>query len=345
MKSKGFDKWISLKTKEPLVITGCYGSGKTYYINDLSKNKYIIKFINISISPVVPIEHLLLNKPYIFVLDNCEEYDKESSLQDFYNSIKDKHPNIIFICEINNLNRFSFLNMFQIIKINKLPYYKFKSLTKSPFNSKTYYDKYYNGDLRQYLSQSKMGIIFKTDEFLEKKELMLKLVNKEKPKISEFKIIHSIICESYLKSQYYKQISEVLLNTLKIYNSNEINSWINIYYPMYYFNNTMIDFEYKNISWTKVSNLKYKKKSIQNIRRQIDIQHVGYDNVYKILELRNELLQLIEFKKLKEVKLKLNYYNIPYIYLNYFPKLQINDKYTTYVSRLKSFYSYVNNSK
>lgn len=345
MNQKYFDKWIKQTNKMPIVITGHYGCGKTEHILSLTKNKYIVKFLDTKTQPTVPVESFLYKKPFIFVIDNCEEYDKESVLHEYYIRHKDTFYNFVFICETQNFSRFSFLQEFNIYTMKKLPYYKFQKLTKKPFNSKYYYDNYYTDDLRQYLLQSKLGVLFKKDDFLEKKEIVNLLVQGKKPKLSEYRYLHTILSESYNKSIYYREISDCLMDTLNVYHISELNHWINIYRPFYYLKKTNIDFQYKNILWTKLSNLKYKKKTLQNIRRVIDIKFVGYESYSKILELRLTIMKCIEKKDFENLLALLDKYSIPHIYLNYFPKLQTNDKYKDYVSRLKSFNSYVVNTK
>ena len=92
--------------------------------------------------------------------------------------------------------------------------------------------------------------------------------------------------------------------------------------------------------WTRLSNIKYRKKSFQTIGDQYIMSSVL--KIYeKIIKIRNDILLAIKKKNKDSVEI-MDYYKIPYKFINHLPKLQIGDEFHSYISRLKPFNSYIN---
>jgi len=128
------------------------------------------------------------------------------------------------------------------------------------------------------------------------------------------------------------------------YKNYYYNYYLKLYYPTYFSGENIDNVNWckGNLNWTRLSNIKYRKKSFQTIRRTIDYKFTGFENDEKIINLRYHIMTAIKEKRVKDAADIMKYYGIPYNLINHLPKLQIGDEYHSYISRLKPFNSYIN---
>ena len=184
-----------------------------------------------------------------------------------------------------------------------------------------------------------------------KNNLLSQIVNNNYVHVSDVSYYSNILLESYInfddvrKKEFALRMNSVFLQ----YKNFNINYYLKLYYPSF------VNKEFKNVeevlpiqllkgnlNWTRLSNIKYRKKSFQTIRRSIHYEFTGFENYEKIIKIRNDILLAIKERRIKDSVSIMDYYKIPYKFINHLPKLQIGDEFHSYISRLKPFNSYIN---
>lgn len=225
-------------------------------------------------------------------------------------------------------------------------------LFKKPFKSKEYYDNCFTGDIRQLLNQAKLNIVENKDEFFDKSNILKNIISQKYVKISDISIYTNILLESYIhfNDEIKKSFVKRMTPMFNVYKDFYMNYYLRIYYPCHIREPTFqeydtVQWEKSNLNWTRLSNIKYRKKSFQTIRRALKPEFIGFEKYYKIVEIRNSIMLCIKEKRISDAVEIMDYYGLPYKLINHMPKLQIGDEYHSYISRLKPFNSYINKYK
>lgn len=340
-----------------MYVTGVYGCGKTYTVEKcLSSYKYLhfdlTKHNNIqSIITNKPIEYIFHKDKFVIIIDDCDMFEKEKQLTDIYDSLKVIYKKIIFICETKSCEKFTFFQHLKHIHIDKIPYYTYKTIvTNKVYRTKEYYMKEFNGDLRQLMNQSKLNLSHEKDVFSDKNTILSHVYNNKYIEIGDASYYSNIMLESYINFNDDRKMQFALrMNTSFIqYKKYNYNYYLKLYYPTFTYRNTThdeiqnVNWLKGNLNWTRLSNIKYRKKTFQSIRRSINYIYTGFENYEKIIKIRNDILLAIKERRIKDSVSIMDYYGIPYKFINHLPKLQIGDEFHSYISRLKPFNSYIN---
>lgn len=330
-KSK-FEKWLQTPNF-PLLVSGRFGIGKTFTIEQmLNKLGMKYKFIHCAIPSLNNIFEMIHNKREVYIIDDCDTFDFKE-LQDMIQSVLKITKLCICIAETNTASLIEGSFVHYVIK--QVSYSTFHKLVKNKEYDREYYDKDFNGDLRQIMIQAKV-VKNQPDKYISKENFFL---HKKYDTIKDHSTLFNILCESYIYNQvsplFVKRLSDSFYRT----NSTELNVWINLLYPLY--DTQISNLIYGNKHWTRMSNIKYRKKIFQTIRRSISSSFIGYESYYKIIMLRYEILNAIKQKEIKRAASLLKQLNIDSKMVNFLPKLQCDDEFTKYTTRLKPLYTYI----
>lgn len=337
MNRKKLQQWI-LKPNLPLLVSGKHGVGKTYNINKwLEELNQPYTKVYKPVSNISNISCMFQSKPEVYVVDDCDAMEQKE-FQDIVKSVSAVTNLFICICEERSAVFLSSLFNFDHVIQKQISYTKYKQLLKDKMYTRQYYETYFDGDIRQALLQKRITPATIDREYT-KYELFDEIKKGNTPEIKDVNGMFHIICESYLQNKTSMTFPKRLLESFDISTYPEFNKYVQVYGLLK--NENFTNLTFTNKQWTRISNIKYRKKMFQHIRRSISESFIGYESYYKIIDLRNELLSCIKEKKIKELICKLNNYDLNVKVLNYLPKLQCDDEFSSYITRLKPVYSYL----
>lgn len=340
MNKKKLHNWI-LKPNLPLLVSGKHGVGKTYNIkNWLRELEYSYTMVYEPVFKISNISFMFQSKPEVYIVDDCDALDQKEFC-DIVKSVSSVTNLLICICEERAADFLSTLFSFEKVLIKPVCYTKYKQFLKDSKYTKQYYETHFDGDIRQALLQQQVTPA-KIDKDYSKEELFHELEKGNKPEVKDVSGMFNIICESYLDNDVSCSFYKNFLDSFGTSKFPECNKYIQIYGLLDKEQFTKLTFA--NKQWTRLSNIKYRKKMFQFVRRSICSSLIGYESYYKIIDLRNELLLCIKEKRIKELIDKLMYYKLDVKLLNYLPKLQCDDEFSSYITRLKPVYSYLRNN-
>lgn len=333
-----FKTWLQ-DPRFPLLISGIHGIGKTHAITKiLSDCGKHYTFIQSAIPRITNILELIHNKSNVYIIDDCDTFDLKEVLE-----IKKSILAVSKLCILISEPVFAqFIEEGCIhFQVKQVSFTTFNRLVKNKTYDRIFYDNHFNGDIRQIMLQSKV-IKNGTDNNLSKYNFFEKSNDvRAQSNIKDFSSLINIMFESYIYNQPSIEFLEKLSNSVVKTTNSEMNKWINLFYPM---SSIQIkDPIYANKHWTRMSNIKYRKKMFQTIRRSINHTYIGFESYYKVIHLRNSILHMIKCKKIRDIVKMLDELRVSPKMVNYFPKLQCNDEYTCYTTRLKPLFSYLRN--
>ena len=338
------NKWYT-STEQIICIHGVYGSGKTYTVQNYckSKNIQVLFFYPDMIKSLHLINNISIIQP-IAVLDECECFEKDVDFIFFLNQMKKIYKKIVILGETNYILSRQFLESeTQIVPLKKICYTNYKKLVKGSFKTKHYYDNIFKGDIRQLILQSSMSTEHVPDSFLSLNKQLEALNNGIKVNVSDVSLTNNIIVESYLSAPNPVYISNRLIYSIYNFKLFDLNLYMKCFYPMYGQRSSSWTWITQKLQWTRISNIKYRKKNIQDIIRNIKKQFIEIQSLEKIIILRKSVLEFIKLKQYENAYQIFQSIGLHHSFINYLPKLQYNDEFFSFVSRLKPFYSFVRN--
>lgn len=327
-----FQKWLH-DPHLPLLISGKYGIGKTHTIKEyLDSLHWKYTFVHGILPRIGNVFQMIQEVSEVYIIDDCDIYEFKE-LQNIITSVLQISKWCICISEPNTAN---FLcDSFLHYTCKQVSYTTFAKLTKHKY-SKEYYERTFQGDIRQLVLQAKV-MDAKVDTQASKQDFFSHPFTSGY--VKDYTQLFNILCESYIyNNPSFTLIDRISRCFLKTSNS-ELNLWTTLYYSMH--GVSLSDVVYTNKHWTRISNIKYRKKMFQTIRRAIGPEHIGFESYYKMIGLRNDVLRYIKNKEIKKAVQVLQFHGLDPKMVNYFPKLQCNDEYTKYTTRLKPLFSYL----
>lgn len=341
-------KWFKNGNK-PLFIYGCHGSGKSYTITEYCR-RYKIHYNIIypdTIKTIKPVNHILSqisNTKTIAILDECEIIDKISELDNCIIKLQEVYKKVVCLSELKfaNIYKEHICEIAEMLPMQKIPYSSYSKLVSGIFKNKKYYQTIFDGNIGQLILQSRIDINSFIDKSMTNSQTLDKIRKGEPVSISDTIVLSNIIIESYIYCKDRLNVSNRLMYSIYNYKSFNINIYLKLYYPLY--NQNMFEWTYieNKLQWTRISNIKYRKKMIQNISRAINIKFITHSSYEKIMIFRCQILTYIKQKDFAKAYQLFQEIGLNHKFINYLPKVQCNDEFFTYSSRLKPFYSFIN---